>query len=315
MKKKMFNEVHGEGYLYEHNLEKKTSKKGVDYIRGTISLATDEQCTNIVKFEFPYVVPTYAKSGKPNATHKILENIMNTANCTVMSGGKEKALKLKIDSAIDLNEWYDLNQNELISNMRNSGGFVNNIQKLNDKEDKRNTFKTDILITGIFRKEANEETNEPEKATIKGAIFDFANNLLPISLTVYNPNAISYFEGLEPSSSKPVFTTVWGNIVSQEIVKKYETENAFGETLIEERTSSKREYVINGASTVPYEWDSEDTITANELKEAMSNREIHLAEVKKNAEEYAAQKDAGAPSILSNTAASAVPAGNSEFVF
>lgn len=314
MKKKMFNEVHGEGYLYEHSLERKKSKKGVDYIGGTVSIATDEECTNIIKFEFPYVVPVYAKSGKPNATHKLFENILNTPSCSVMSGGKEKAIKLRIDSAIDLNEWYDNNEGKLISNMRNSGGFVNNTQKLNDKEDKRNTFKVDILISGLFRKEANEETNEPEKATVKGAIFDFANNLLPISLTVYNPNAISYFESLEPSSSKPVFTTVWGNIVSQEIVRKVETENAFGDTLVEERTSSKREYVITGASSVPYEWDSEDTITANELKEAMSNREIHLAEVKKNAEEYAKQKANATPSVL-ETAAAPVANNNSEFVF
>ncbi len=215
-----------------------------------------------------------------------------------MSGGKENAIKLRIDSAIDLNEWYDRNSGELISNMRNSGGFVNNTQKLNDDENKRNTFKTDILITAVFRKEPNEETNEPEKAVIKGGIFDFMNNLLPVDFVVYNPKAIDYFENLEPSTSKPVFTTVWGNIVSQEIVKKIETENAFGETLIEERSSSKREYVINGASTVPYEWDSEETITANELKEAMSNREIHLAEIKKNAEEYAKQKEAGTPSVL-----------------
>lgn len=298
MKKKMFNEIHGEGYLYEHTLERKTSKKGVDYIGGTLSIATDNECTNIIKFEFPYVVPTYAKSGKPNATHKLLDNIINTPTCSIMSGGKENAIKLRIDSAIDLNEWYDRNSGELISNMRNSGGFVNNTQKLNDDENKRNTFKTDILITAVFRKEPNEETNEPEKAVIKGGIFDFMNNLLPVDFVVYNPKAIDYFENLEPSTSKPVFTTVWGNIVSQEIVKKIETENAFGETLIEERSSSKREYVINGASTVPYEWDSEETITANELKEAMSNREIHLAEIKKNAEEYAKQKEAGTPSVL-----------------
>lgn len=313
--KKMINQVHGEGYLYEHNLEKKTSKKGVDYIGGTISLATDENCTNIVKFEMVYVVPTYAKSGKPNPTYKVLENIINSKDNTIMSGNKDNALKLRIDSSIELNEWYDKNTGELISNMRNSGGFVNTAPSLNTDETKRNTFKTDILITGIFRKEANEETGEPEKATVKGAIFNFTNALLPISFTVYNPNAIDYFEKLEPSASKPIPTTVWGNIVSQEIVKTFETESAFGETLIEERTSSKREYVINGAKSEIFEWDSEDFITATELKECMSAREIHLAEIKKNAEEYAKQQSNPATPSNNNVVSAAKASTNSEFVF
>lgn len=311
MKKKMINQVHGEGYLYEHTLAHKTSKKNVNYIGGTISIATDEECTNIIKFEFPYVVPTYAKSGKPNPNYKLLDNIINGTANSVMSGGKETALKLRIDSAIELNEWYD-NNGDLVSNMRNSGGFVNTTQKFIEDEAKRNTFKTDILITGIFRKEVNEETGEPEKAVVKGAIFDFTNSLLPISLTVYKPSAMEYFESLEPSATKPVPTTVWGNINSQEIVRKFETENAFGETLIEERTSSKREYVITGASSVPYEWDTEDFITATELKEAMSNREIHLAEIKKNQEEYS--KQSGTPSVLETTAVNA-SAKKEEFVF
>lgn len=308
--KKIVNEIHGEGYLYEHTLSKKTSKKGVDYIGGSLSIATDEECTNIIKFEFPYVVPVYAKSGKPNATYKLFENIINNANCSVMAGGKEKAVKLRVDSSVALNEWYD-NEGNLVSNMRNEGGFVNNAQKLNDDVNKRNTFKTDLLITGVFRKDADEENGVPEKAIIKGATFNFAGALLPISYTVYNPSAISYFENLDPSTSKPVFTKVWGNIVSQEIIKKIETENAFGDTLIEDRTSTRREYVITGASSVPYEWDSEDTITANELKEAMSAREIHLAEVKKGQEERAAAKTAD---VVTPTV-SPVVANGAEFNF
>ena len=301
--KKIVNEIHGEGYLYEHTLSKKTSKKGVDYIGGSLSIATDEECTNIIKFEFPYVVPVYAKSGKPNATYKLFENIINNANCTVMSGGKDSAIKLRVDSSIALNEWYD-NEDKLVSNMRNEGGFVNNAQKLNDDINKRNTFKTDILISGVFRKEADEENGVPEKAVIKGATFNFTGALLPISFTVYNPSAIDYFENLEPSTSKPVFTKVWGNIVSQEIIKKIETENAFGDTLVEDRTSTRREYVITGASSVPYEWDSEDTITASELKEAMAAREVHLAEIKKGQEERAAAK-AGDVAPAVNVSASA----------
>ena len=53
MKKKLINECHIEGYLYEHALENKvsgdTSKNpGTPFISGTVSIATDNEMTNIV---------------------------------------------------------------------------------------------------------------------------------------------------------------------------------------------------------------------------------------------------------------------------
>ena len=296
MKKNLINEIHVEGYLYEHKLEKKVSKAGVEYIGGTISLATDEECSNVVVFHFTYVTPTYSKSGSPNPNYKILENIINSGtNQTVMGAGKENALKIRMNSTIGLNEFYDKDDN-LVSQMRNDGGFISTIGSLNEKVSARNIFKTDILITNIFDKDADEEKNIEEHAIIKGAIFNsYTKALLPISFSVYNPEAIKYFKGLEPSSSKPVFTKVWGNIVSKEFINSTETESAFGEKLVEERRSTRKEYMITGAQGDIYEWDSEDTLLASELKEAMSQRELHLAEIKKKQEEYKNSSAAAAP--------------------
>ena len=287
MKQNFTNEVKAEGYLYEHKLEKKVSRAGVEYIGGTLSLATDEACSNIVLFNFTYVTPTYSKSGAANPNYKILENIIASGTTqTVMGAGQEKALKLRINSSIGLNEFYS-RDDELVSQVRNDGGFLSVVSSLNENENKRNLFKTDILVTGVFRKDADEEKNIVEHAVIKGAIFNsFTKALLPISFVVYNPNAITYFENLEPSSSKPVFTKVWGNIVSKEIISVQETESAFGEKLVEERRSTRKEYMITGAQGEVYEWDSQDTLLASELKEMMSARELHLAEIKKRQEEY-----------------------------
>lgn len=298
MKKNLINEIYAEGYLYEHKLEKKVSKAGVGYIGGTLSLATDEDCSNIVVFHFTYVTPTYSKSGSSNPNYKILENIINSGDTqTVMGAGKEKALKIRMNSTIGLNEFYDKDDN-LVSQIRNDGGFINTISEFSNN---KNIFKTDILITNVFDKEADEEKNIEEHAVIKGAIFNnYTKALLPISFAVYNPGAINYFKNLEPSSAKPVFTKVWGQIVSKEFVKVQETESAFGEKLVEERRSTRKEYVITGAQGDPYEWDTEETILASELKEAMSQRELHLAETKKRQEEY-----------KNNTAnAAAAPAAN-----
>ena len=302
MKKNLVNEVRAEGYLYEHKLEKKVSKAGVEYIGGTISLATDEECTNIIVFRFGYVTPTYSKSGATNPNYKILENIINSGTTqTVMGAGKEKALKLRLNSTIGLNEFYDRND-ELVSQVVNDGGFINTISSLNEEENKRNLFKTDILITGVFRKEADEDKNVPEHAAIKGAIFNsFTKALLPVSFVVYNTDAIAYFERLEPSTSKPVFTKIWGNIISREIINIQETESAFGGKLVEERRSTRKEYMITGAQGDIYDWDTKETILASELKEAMSARELHLAEVKKKQEENKSNATAATPATQTTT--------------
>ena len=55
---KMKNETHIEGYLYEHTLEIKESgpnskNPGTKFITGTVSVATDEACLNIVPSACP----------------------------------------------------------------------------------------------------------------------------------------------------------------------------------------------------------------------------------------------------------------------
>ena len=46
-------------------------------------------------------------------------------------------------------------------------------------------------------------------------------------------------------------------------------------------------------------WDDEDTITASELSQAMSDRELYLASMKKRQEEYQASKGAGSAAAVS----------------
>lgn len=297
---KIVNEVHGEGYLYEHKLEKRYSEKNkTDFISGKITIATNEDCTNTVDFHFVYVTPVYSKSGKPNPNYKLLENIVNSGTeKTVMGGGRENALKLRVDGQIGVNDFVGADK-EIVSQVRNEVSFIN----MSTNVDGKATFKTDMLITNAFRKEADEERNIQEHLVIKGATFnDFTKALLPVSYTVYNPDAIKYFESLEPSSSTPVFTKVWGQICSQEFVSKIETKSAFGEDLVEERKTTKKEYVVTGAASDCYEWDAEDTILASEVKAAMSNRELHLAEVKKNYEAYQASKSAPSATPAANVA-------------
>lgn len=304
MKKTMINQTHIEGVLYEHALESKvsgeTSKNpGTPFISGTIGIATDDAMTNIITVHFTYVTATFG-SGKPNDTYTTLNNIINGTFGTYMKDGADKAVKLRVDSAIGLNEFYtDRNgKEELVSAKRNEGGFVHKVDAIDADEKVRNTFKTDMLINSVTRTEADEEKKIPEKVIVKGAIFDFRKNLLPIEFSATNPHAMDYFEGLGASQKEPVFTCVWGRQVSEVVTRTITTESAFGEDEVREIKNTRKDFVITGAAKEPYLWDDESSITAAELNEAIQKREVDLAAMKKRQDEYKASKASGASSTV-----------------
>ena len=220
-----------------------------------------------------------------------------------LKGKRFIAGKLRIDSALGLNEFYtDRNgQEELVSAKRNEGGFVHTCDVLTDDEKKRNTFECDMVITNCRRIEADDEKGTPEKMIIKGAIFDFRKALLPVEFTALNPKAMDYFEDLGATGDKPVFTKVWGRQVSEVIVKQLVEESAFGEAQVKDVRNTRRDFVITGAAANTYDWDDESTMTAAELAKAVSEREVYLAGLKQRQEEYKASKGA-APAVAANPA-------------
>ena len=294
--KSMINRTHIEGLLYQHDLELKVTGEqsknpGTEFITGNVEIATDDKGLNIVPVHFTYVTAVTSK-GKPNATFNVLKAIIDGTHGTIMKDGKDNAAKFRIDSAIGLNEFYsDRNgKEELVSVKRNEGGFVHLVNEINEDEKTRNTFEVDMIITGTKFIEADEERQLPEKLLVKGAVFNFRNDLMPIDLSVTNPNAINYFEGLEASNQNPIFTKVKGRQVSEVIVKTIEEESAFGEASVREVKSTRKDFVITWAQKEPYEWDDENTITAKELTECMAARETALAAMKARQDEYKASK-------------------------
>ena len=298
MKKTMENVTHIEGILYEHNLESKVSgpnskTPGTPFISGTISIATDDALTNIVQVHFTYVTPTTSK-GSANATYTLLQNIIDGLVGTYMKDGADKAAKLRVDSAIGLNEFYsDRNgKSELVSTKRTEGGFVHLTNTLAEDEKVRNTFKCDMVITGVTHIDGDEEKKLPEKVIVKGAIFDFRKALLPVEFSATNPGAMAYYEGLGASNSEPVFTKVWGRQVSETIVREIREESAFGEDNVREVQTTRKDFVITGGAKDPYPWDDEEFLTAKELTDAMTQRQTYLATIKQRQDEYKAAKNA-----------------------
>ena len=300
MKKSMMNQTHIEGYLYEHKLENKVSganskNPGTEFISGTISIATDDDLLNVVQVHFTYVVATFAKSGKPNTTYNTLQAIIDGKIPSVMEHGKENAGRIRVDSALALNEWYDTRTqgNPLVSVKRNEGGFVHQLnaaEELDSNIGKRASFTVDMLINKATRIEADEEKGTPEKMTLSGYIFDFRNALLPVEFTVLAAPAMNYFERQDISPKNPLFTQLSGEQVSQTVEVSKTEESAFGEPMVKTSRSSHRDFVVTWAQAEPYAWDDESTILASELEKAVADREIYLADIKKRQDEYQATK-------------------------
>lgn len=317
---KLKNNTHIEGLLYQHNLTKKVSgnnskNPGTTFINGTIDIATDNALTNIIQVHFTYVTPVTSKQ-TANATFAVLNDIIEGRLATVMSAGAENAVKLRVDSAIGLNEFYSTRTGteELVSVKRNEGGFVHTTPTLTENENERNTFDCDMVINNVKVREADLERNLPEQVVVSGVVFDFRESILPVSFTATDSRAINYFVGLDASEKNPIFTHLRGLQKSAVVNNSVSEDGAFGEAYVRNYSNTRKEWEIIWAASEPYEWDSETTITATAMKQKVTDRETYLATVKQRQDEYNASRNAGANAI-SSAPASAPTIAKGEFKF
>lgn len=319
--RKALNKITLSGRVYDHKLALKTvqdsskASYGTEFINGTLDVATDEACLNIVQVHFTYVTET-TKAGKKNATYTALKSIIDGK--TVLADGKDAAVCVKVDTAIGLNDFYSTRNGEeqLVSAKRAEGGFVSIVKTLPDEKD-RNKFECDMLINGTRVVEKDEEKNIAEDyLVVKGAVFDFRGAILPVEFIVKSKGGINYFESLDASSKNMTFTKVWGNINCSTIVTKKEEESAFGEPMVVEYTNTKREWIVTGTSKPDsvYEiGDEKNGITADELKKALADREVYLADIKKRQEEYQASKNTAAETPFATNAKAPASEGGFNF--
>ncbi len=292
--RKAINTQHIEGRIYQHNLAIKTVQNqksenfGKEFISGNLEIATDENGLNVLPVHFTYVTETTKKGGRNN-TFTALKKIIDEGKSWVTSG-KDEATKVSVDGvAMALNDFYT-QDNTLVSAKTNEGGFVSLVSDLKDNESDRNTFIADIVITNVINIEADEERGIKDGyLSVKGAIFNFRNDVLPFDFVVKNPAGISYFESLGVSPNNPVYTKIWGNVVCSTIVIPRTEETAFGEAIVTNSTRTTKEWVITQAARTPYEFGEEER---KDLTTAMQNREVYLADVKKRSDEYRANKAA-----------------------
>lgn len=299
MKDNFENAVDVRGWVFNHNLAKKVSKKGVEYIGGSINVATDKDAVNVVPVNFMYVTPTW-KNGKPNTTYNFLEQIINENNTYELNG--DRATKVRIDGDIECNDFVT-REGEMASPKRVRGSFAHpetgDIATVGCAK-----FKADMLIEGYQEVEVENGDNY---GRIRGYVFNFKKDFLPVELTIRTAAGMGYFEKAEISVSEPMLTKVWGNIVCTTIEKRTETENAFGAPTVNITTRTLRAWDIEGASVDPMEFGDESTMTAEDVTKGKADREQYLAEVRANHDEFQKNK-ANANNAFNNDD---IPFGNS----
>lgn len=307
------------GKVYEIELARKTvqdtnsANYGKPFIAGTLNVATDDKGMNVVPIHFTYVTEV-TKAGKVNSTYNVLAKLIDEGK-TILNDGYENATCVKCDTSLGLNDFYTNRDGKetLVQAKRNEGGFVSIVNSLPQDEKTRNRFEFDMLINGTRYVEADEEKHiDQDYLIVKGAVFNFKNDILPVELVCKNPGGIKFFESLDVSPQNMVFTKVWGNIHCETIVTKKVEQSAFGEDLVKEYERTTREWLIEGANGEAKFYaldDAENGITQEDIKQALANREVYLADVKKRNDEYQASKKAGNASVPIQTAAPAAAGG------
>ena len=279
-----------EGYVYsigsnfnqlsERVTGENSKNPGTKYIAGDLDVAVDENALNVITIHYTYVAPTYG-SGKENKTYSALRKILDNPDKMCINCGKENAFKVQCTGvAIDLNDFIAADGTKVAA-IKNEGGFCTIVNAISD-EDKRNTFKADMLIAKVTHVEADPEKNiEKDFATISGAVFGYGPKILPVSFVIKNEMGIKYFDDLDISPSKPVFTKVWGKINCLTVKTERKEESAFGEAAVQTSERKSREYLITGTAKVPYDFGDEEVLTAADVTKMSQDRQFMLAEVEK----------------------------------
>ena len=295
--RKNTNQEQIQGYIYQQSLQLKTVKDekspnyGKEFISGTLDVATDEKCLNVLTVHYTYVAE-HTKSGSKNATYTALKKIYDNPK-TVLVDGIEGATKVKLTPSAALNDFYPQGQDTVVSQPRNEGGFVTILNHFDVAEGiNREKFTFDMLITHVKHIDADPEKNIAEDyVEIKGAIFNFKNDLLPFTVVAKSPGAMKYFEELNATEKNPVYTQVWGKIVSATTTIQKTVESAFGEDAVDITQRKIKEWIVTGAKKDTYVFDDPSTITTAELEKAIQDRNVLLASIKQRRDEYNKEKE------------------------
>lgn len=282
MKENFVNNVTVRGYIFSHSLQQRVTgpnakQPNTPFIMGDLNVAVDEDGMNVIPVHFTYVTE-FRKNGNSNSTYTDLLSIINGVDTYEKVG--VDAVKVRINGDLEINDFYNRN-GELVSAKRVRGGFLHFITP-NETLNPCATFETDMLAMSSID---HEVENGEDYLELKGYVFNFRKDALPVSFSITSEAGRNFFESMNFSPSEPYFGKVWGNIINTTVVSSREVESedvGFGQPVVTQTTRSFRTWQVDGAN-VGLELD-DDTITLGDIKRLVQERETRLADLKAQTE-------------------------------
>lgn len=297
------------GYVQSHFFTKNKSARGKFYYRGTLNIATsiDNPGTEVTQVNFPYI-----EEGTDcfSLVEKLIQNKM-----TIKDSGIEGAMKVCCYPNLTKNEYFSMKYKDENGNPGFSSRpqleafcFYEN-ENLSDEKSKRNRFSVDALITSVLKEEGSDAEGIEPKAILHCGIFTSRKEgeirkvrLVPFDFPVYDIGGINYFTNvLKISDTNPVFTRLVGDVkVTVEEPKESQVSSdedevgAFGneeEYKVTPTAKTTREFVIINARKTPYAFGLENTLTVEEVKNMMKDREIMLKNLEEQCKQNAERKE------------------------
>lgn len=283
--KRFKNDVQIKGYVFSlgegfNQLQERIAKKsGTAYISGDLSIATNDDLTNVVTVHFTYV-PEKTKKGTENSTYTNLKKIIND-NRTVDNVGKENAAKVRVNGEFETNDFWSTRDEKFIAAPRIRGNFIHDFAGSVGDGDNA-TFSVETLISKVTEHEIGDETI----VQLYAYVFNYFGDIMPVTFDVRSEGGKNYFLDADISNKNTLLTKVWGTILNREVTTyEDDEESAWGDAKQKKVTHVVRSWNVDGSSKEPMDFDDESTITSDELKKALSDRQQRLEEDKQRSEE------------------------------
>lgn len=316
----MSNSVTINGRLYSHKLKLSTVSNpssanfGKEFIMGSVFIAIDEEGANVIEVEYTYVTEVTG-TGKINYTFSLLKEIIDDEPCWDIKG-KDNAIIVTATPSIIVKDFYDVREDKMVSRIVCDGGFLSkNTSLLLDE--KRNTFKVDMLLTKVTMIEPNGESVLEPYLKLKGAIFNFRKQIFPVdNFVVKNSKGFNTFLSQNISSQNPVLMTILGRIDNMVVKKeKIEGTDFDGSNIVTYTEHRIKEWRVTGTGKETLQYGMEGILTENEVIKAMQDRDLLLAGVKQKRLDYEASKNNSQPSGFGSGNGMNSPIQNGAFNF
>lgn len=313
MKENFVNNVTIRGYVFSHTLQERERTDGAKAIMGLVNIATDDEAMNVVPVNF--YVQEKTRAGKDNATFGNLKQIMDSG-VTYETAGTD-ANRVRVNGAIDVNDFYG-RDGQLVSGKRVRGSFLHFLnagEPIATDKTPATYFEADVLLQSAIERESNDGS---EYMSLQGFAFNYRGDVLPVTFSISSSEGMNFFSNEDISANNPYFGKVCGDIRSNVVVTKQETDDtqvAFGAPMVHETSRTFRTWEVVAANV--NSGMDESTITQEELEKGIKERETRLADLKaKTAERNgSASGAAGFPASAAPFQSAAPAANDKNYVF